>query len=151
MKHVYEEVDFVESKDTKIPQQSQSSATSGAVGHTFGKWEPAVVAHTLENTIKAVAKQNAMLGERYGITLAKDLFRLDPNIVFKKKRIKATATEPAKEITDNTPVFLDLSSRDLLVKRFLAKLATSNSAEKRFVVAFGGHSSAAAHGTLKGH
>ena len=43
---------------------------------------------------------------------------------------------------DSTPVFLDPSSRSLLVKRLLRKLAT----HENFVVAFGGHSSAAAHG-----
>ena len=110
--------------------------------------EPAVVAHTLENTIKAVAQQTALLVSRYGEDTAGALFRLDPIISFKKKRIKATATAASREVTDNSPVFLDRSSRDLLKRRLMGKLASNSPADKRFVVAFGGHSSAAAHGSF---
>ena len=105
----------------------------------------AVVAHTLENTIKAVAKQTALLSARYGQEVAQKLFRLDSVIAFKRKRVKK-ADGGFTEVTENTPVFLDASSRDLLVRRFKAKLAAHNPTDKRFVVAFGGHSSAAAHG-----
>jgi phage protein D len=106
------------------------------------------VAHTLENTIKAVAQQTALLVSRYGEDTAGALFRLDPIISFKKKRIKATATAASREVTDNSPVFLDRSSRDLLKRRLMGKLASNSPADKRFVVAFGGHSSAAAHGSF---
>mmetsp|Transcript_27387 Transcript_27387/g.49738 ORF Transcript_27387/g.49738 Transcript_27387/m.49738 type:complete len:783 (+) Transcript_27387:70-2418(+) len=130
------------------------------VGHSFSAkgWEPAVVAHTLENTIKAATKTRTLLKERYGEQLYKAAFTLDEHILyskgmreraFKEEAMLAAATA-ASVLQPPTPVFLDHSSRQLLVKRMLAKLAAPKTSKgsKEFVVAFGGHSSAAAHGNL---
>mmetsp|Transcript_19442 Transcript_19442/g.44089 ORF Transcript_19442/g.44089 Transcript_19442/m.44089 type:complete len:746 (+) Transcript_19442:145-2382(+) len=122
-----------------LPKPGGGAAPVGH-SHSAKGWEPAVVAHTLENVAKAHAATRQLLRERYGEALFAKAFRLDPEIKFGGR---------SKEASPATPVFLDPGSRELLVRRFLAKLAAPiGTSAKRFVVAFGGHSSAAAHGNL---
>ena len=130
-------------------------AANKPVGHSHNAkgWEPAVVAHTLENTIKAASAVRAKLKERYGNGLATQLFTLDSSVSYgtggRRKEAEKAGVSP-QDWPKPTPTFLDSSSRALLAKRFLAKLAApkGDSASKRFVIAFGGHSSAAAHGNF---
>lgn len=130
-------------------------APSKPVGHSHSAkgWEPAVVAHTLENTIKAASAVRAKLKQRYGEGLASQLFTLDSSVSYgtggRRKEAEKAGVSP-QDWPKPTPTFLDPSSRALLAKRFLAKLAApkGDSASKRFVIAFGGHSSAAAHGNF---
>jgi hypothetical protein len=74
---------------TKTPPSSSTTSSSSPVsgkpvGHSHNAkgWEPAVVAHTLENTIKAVTKQKSVLKEKYGEALAKEIFALDSQIAY---------------------------------------------------------------------
>jgi len=76
---------------------------------------------------------------------------LDPLVSYgagSRRKDAERAGTPPQDVPKATPTFLDADSRALLAKRFLAKLAAPKGdlAAKRFVIAFGGHSSAAAHG-----
>jgi len=136
---------------------ARPAATTGQpVGHSHSAkgWEPAVVAHTLENVIKAATATRAALKKKYGEELAKKLFALDPVISYSggqraREAEKAGLTAKGMPPPPATPVFLDSQSRGLLVKRMLGKLALPKGDPlKRFVVAIGGHSSAAGHGNF---
>jgi len=125
------------------PPMVVKKASNTVVGHSHNSkgWEPAVVAHTLENAIKAVTNAKGQLKNKYGEDLANELFKLDNQIAY-NGRLRD------KKLPSATPVFLDNNSRQLLIKRLLSKLAApkDDNEMKTFTIAFGGHSSAAAHG-----
>ena len=105
--------------DTGSDSGSESDSTSpsgNAVGHGHSKgWEPAVVAHTLENTLKATSAARKRLFEMYDArepvketSANPSLFKVDATIRFTKGK--------------STPVFIDKQSRIGIVKRLLKKL-----------------------------